>query len=30
MFPVLDVNGNPVAFGARAMGDDEPKYLNSP
>ena len=30
MFPVLDVNGNPIAFGARAMGSDEPKYLNSP
>ena len=30
MFPVLDVNGEPVAFGARAMGDDQPKYLNSP
>jgi DNA primase len=30
MFPVLDVAGNPVAFGARAMGSDEPKYLNSP
>lgn len=30
MFPVLDVNGNPVAFGARAMGEDQPKYLNSP
>jgi DNA primase len=30
MFPVLDVNGNPVAFGARALGKDEPKYLNSP
>ena len=30
MFPVLDGNGNPVAFGARAMGDDQPKYLNSP
>ncbi len=30
MFPVLDINGNPVAFGARAMGSDEPKYLNSP
>lgn len=30
MFPVLDVNGKPVAFGARAMGDDHPKYLNSP
>ncbi|MGB7210755.1 MAG: DNA primase [Pyrinomonadaceae bacterium] len=30
MFPVLDVNGNAIAFGARAMGDDQPKYLNSP
>lgn len=30
MFPVLDINGDPVAFGARAMGDDQPKYLNSP
>jgi DNA primase len=30
MFPVLDVNGKPIAFGARAMGDDQPKYLNSP
>lgn len=30
MFPVLDINGDPVAFGARAMGSDEPKYLNSP
>jgi len=30
MFPVLDVNGNPIAFGARSMGDDQPKYLNSP
>src|SRR4051812_30278993 len=30
MFPVLDIDGNPVAFGARAMGNDEPKYLNSP
>jgi DNA primase len=30
MFPVLDVNGQPIAFGARAMGKDEPKYLNSP
>lgn len=30
MFPVLDINGHPVAFGARALGKDEPKYLNSP
>ncbi|HEV7701460.1 MAG TPA: DNA primase [Pyrinomonadaceae bacterium] len=31
MFPVLDVDGRPVAFGARALKpDDQPKYLNSP
>lgn len=30
IFPVLDVEGRPVAFGARAMGDEQPKYLNSP
>ena len=30
MFPVLDMNGNPVAFGARALANEEPKYLNSP
>ncbi len=30
MFPILDVNGDPIAFGARAMGDEQPKYLNSP
>jgi len=30
MFPVLDVDGRPIAFGARAMGKDEPKYLNPP
>ncbi|HMT08517.1 MAG TPA: DNA primase [Pyrinomonadaceae bacterium] len=31
MFPVLDVNGRPVAFGARGMtAEDQPKYLNSP
>lgn len=31
MFPVLDVNGRPVAFGARALEPgDQPKYLNSP
>jgi len=30
MFPVHDVNGRPIAFGARALGSDEPKYLNSP
>lgn len=30
IFPVLDEKGNTVAFGARALGDDQPKYLNSP
>jgi len=31
MFPVLDVDGRPVAFGARALKpEDNPKYLNSP
>ena len=30
IFPVLDDRGNTVAFGARAMGDDQPKYLNTP
>ncbi|HVF48980.1 MAG TPA: DNA primase [Pyrinomonadaceae bacterium] len=31
IFPVLDTQGRPIAFGARAMrAEDEPKYLNSP
>ena len=30
IFPVLDVKGNPVAFGARILAQGEPKYLNSP
>jgi DNA primase len=30
MFPVLDVNGRPIAFGARILDKGEPKYLNSP
>ena len=30
IFPVLDINGKPIAFGARTMGAGEPKYLNSP
>ena len=29
-FPITDVKGRVVAFGARAMGDAKPKYLNSP
>jgi DNA primase len=30
IFPVLNSNGFPVAFGARTLGAGEPKYLNSP
>jgi DNA primase len=30
MFPIHDTKGNSTGFGARAMGDDKPKYLNSP
>jgi DNA primase len=30
MFPIRDVAGRTVAFGGRALGDSEPKYLNSP
>ncbi len=30
IFPVLNVEGKPVAFGARILAQGEPKYLNSP
>ncbi len=30
IFPIRDVSGRVVAFGGRALGDSEPKYLNSP
>ncbi len=30
MFPILDEAGKVIGFGARALGDLEPKYLNSP
>ena len=30
MFPIIDVRGNVIGFGGRAMGDMQPKYLNSP
>ncbi|MBM3568758.1 MAG: DNA primase [Alphaproteobacteria bacterium] len=30
IFPVADRRGRVVAFGARALGDDKPKYINSP
>jgi DNA primase len=30
LFPIQDVMGRTVGFGGRALGDEEPKYLNSP
>jgi DNA primase len=30
MFPIRDQRGRCIAFGGRAIGDGEPKYLNSP
>ena len=30
LFPIRDLQGRVVAFGGRAMGAEEPKYLNSP
>jgi DNA primase len=30
LFPIRDAGGKVVAFGGRALGDDLPKYLNSP
>jgi DNA primase len=30
MFPLADERGRVVGFGARTLGDDKPKYLNSP
>jgi DNA primase len=30
IFPVSNLTGQVVAFGARALGDDQPKYINSP
>lgn len=30
IFPILDTSERVIAFGGRAMGDAEPKYLNSP
>jgi len=30
MFPIRDGRGRVIAFGGRVMGDDTPKYLNSP
>lgn len=30
MFPIRDKRGRVIAFGGRVMGDEKPKYLNSP
>ena len=30
VFPILDARGRVIAFGGRVLGDDKPKYLNSP
>ena len=30
MFPIQDQRGRIIAFGGRVLGDDKPKYLNSP
>lgn len=30
LFPIRDTRGRVVAFGGRALGDEQPKYLNGP
>lgn len=30
IFPIVDIYGRVIAFGGRTLGDDIPKYLNSP
>jgi len=30
MFPIRDMRGRTIAFGGRVLGDEKPKYLNSP
>ena len=30
MIPIHDLQGRVIGFGGRALGDDQPKYLNSP
>ncbi len=30
LFPIMDARGQVVGFGGRTLGDDEPKYLNTP
>lgn len=30
MFPVMDIQGKPIAFGGRTLKDEDAKYINSP
>ncbi len=30
IFPIINTSGKVIGFGGRAIGDDKPKYLNSP
>lgn len=30
MIPILDIQGRVIGFGGRALGDEQPKYINSP
>ncbi|HEY9696444.1 MAG TPA: DNA primase [Trichocoleus sp.] len=30
MIPILDLQGRVIGFGGRSLGDEQPKYLNSP
>src|SRR6266851_8082005 len=30
IFPVMDIQGKPIAFGGRTLKDDDAKYINSP
>ncbi len=30
IFPIIDLRGRVIGFGGRVLGDDKPKYLNSP
>lgn len=30
MFPIIDIRGNVIGFGGRALGEDKAKYMNSP
>lgn len=29
MFPIIDLRGNVIAFGARTLGNEQPKYINT-